>query len=88
MMHPLYDPSKLTDDEILDRLGKAYNYLSQQNALGHAYTADNIQQTIMALETEKEVRFQKMMTDEFNKTNPNELDPIVLGTLEDEQDTQ
>jgi hypothetical protein len=84
MQHPFYDPSKLTDDEILLKLGKCYNYMAAQERLGHDPTVDSIKQVIESLELEKTTRFQKMVNDETTKLNPTMLAPIELGTLETE----
>lgn len=84
MEHPFYDPSKLTDEEILTKLGKCYNYMAVQERLGHDPTVESIKQIADALEVEKTNRFQKMMNDEAIKQNPKMLDPIELGELETE----
>ncbi len=81
-MHPLYDTSTLTDDQIYEKLSKAHGYLAMQEHMGHGPTVDTIQQTIQALEMEKLKRFDKMMEDDIKKTMPNFMDPIELGKLE------
>lgn len=87
-MHNLiFDPAKLTDDQILEKLGKAYQYLSFQENLGHDSAVASITQTIIALDNERISRFQDSIEADIAHTNPNLLDPIELGTIENEQDT-
>lgn len=86
MLHPLFDPSELTDDQLYDKLNKAYQYLSQQELLGHTPTVGSIQQTINALENEKIKRFEAHLAEEAEKHMDDILKPIDLGTIENEQD--
>lgn len=89
MTHPLYDPSELTDDQILTKLGKCYSYIAQQEALGHDPTVESIKKTILALEGERTDRFDRSMREDASKTNATILDPITLGVLDtDEQDKE
>jgi hypothetical protein len=81
-MHPFLDTSKLTDEEIIDRIGKAYNYMNAQAALGHKMTADSIREVIHALEEEKRSRMFKSSLEESKKKNPNSNNPIELGKTE------
>jgi len=81
-MNPFLDVSTLTDEQIIEKLGKAYTYLYDQSKLGHNPTVQSIRVIIRALEEEKEKRYQKMMDDEFKRKNPKDLDPIELGKLQ------
>ena len=81
-MHPFLDVNKLTDEEIIERLGKAYTFLNNQQALGHNPTVHSIREVIQSLEDERQKRMQKMMDDEFKRKNPKDDKPIELGKLE------
>jgi hypothetical protein len=82
-MHPFLDVSKLTDEEIVDRLGKAYVYMNAQVALGHNPTVHSIKEVIQSLEDERKFRLQKTMEEEYNKKYPDAQNPIELGKLEE-----
>lgn len=81
-MHPFIDTSKLTDEEIIDRIGKAYNYMNAQAALGHKMTADSIREVINALEEEKKSRMLKSSLEEAKRKNLSSNNPIELGKIE------
>ena len=78
------DTTKLTDEDILKRLGKAYAYLNYQSGLGHDATVQSIKYVIEALENERAERSQRSFAEEHKKKYVNYLDPIELGTLEDQ----
>lgn len=82
-MHPFLDASKLTDEEIIERLGKAYTYMNEQKELGHSPTVLSIKEVIRSLEEERNTRMQKMIDDEYKRKFPKANDPIELGKLED-----
>ena len=82
-MHPFLDVSKLTDEEIIKRLGKAYVHMNSQVALGHNPTVFSIKEVIQSLEDERRLRMQNRMDDEFKKKYPEDLKPIELGKLDD-----
>ena len=82
-MGPFLDVHKLTDEEIIERLGRAYTYMNAQKVLGHTPTVMSIREVIQMLENERNSRMQKMMDDEFKKKNPYDTKPIELGKLED-----
>ena len=82
-MHPFLNVTKLTDEEIIERLGKAYTHMNYQKMLGHSPTVLSIQEVIQSLEDERHKRMQKMMDDEFKRKYPKDQDPIELGKLED-----
>ena len=63
-MHPLFNPDSLSDDELQDKLGKAYEQLHYQHQLGRQTMLNSIRQTIDALEHEREVRFAKQQAAE------------------------
>lgn len=85
-MHPLLDTTDLTDDQITEKLKKAYQYSAMQGQLGHASAVDSINATITALELEKELRFAKMLNDEAEKQNPNANDPLDVGVMGEVKD--
>jgi len=82
-MHPFLDVSKLSDEEIIERLGKAYTYMNAQVSLGHNPTVFSIKEVIQSLEDERHERQQRTMTEEFKKKYPDENKPIELGKLDD-----
>ena len=81
-MHPFLDVSKLTDEDIIERLGKAYTHMNYQIALGHTPTVRSIKEVIQSLEDERSSRMQKNMADETKKKYPDMDAPIELGKLE------
>lgn len=82
-MHPFLDVSKLTDEEIIEKLGKAYSYMNAQVALGHNPTVHSIKEIIQSLEDERKFRVQKTMDEESKRKYPDADKPIELGKLED-----
>jgi len=82
-MHPFLDVSKLSDEEIINRLGKAYSFMNMQKDLGHSPAVQSIQEVIQSLEDERQLRMQKMMTEEYTKKYPDELKSIEIGKLEE-----
>ena len=81
-MHPFLDVSKLTDEDIIERLSKAHSYLNSQTALGHTPTVQSIKEIIHALEDERKSRMQKIIDEETKKKNTNLNNSIDLGKLE------
>jgi hypothetical protein len=82
-MHPFLNVNKLTDEEIIERLGRAYMFMNAQVALGHSPTVQSIKEVIESLEGERALRMQKMVDDEYKRKFPKANDPIELGKLED-----
>jgi hypothetical protein len=82
-MHPFLDVDKLTDEEIIEKLGKAYLFMNNQVALGHNPTVLSIKEVIQSLEDERNKRMQKMVDEEFKRKFPKANEPIELGKLED-----
>jgi len=82
-MHPFLDVSKLSDEEIIERLGRAYTYMNAQVALGHNPTVFSIKEVIQSLEDERRERQQRTMDEEFKKKYPEINKPIELGKLDD-----
>jgi len=82
-MHPFLDVGKLTDEELIERLGKAYSFMNAQKQLGHVPTVHSIKEVIQSLEEERQNRMRKNMDEEFKRKYPKDLDPITLGKLED-----
>jgi len=81
-MHPFLDVTKLTDEEIIERLGKAYTFMNAQKVLGHMPAVMSIKEVIQSLEDERHNRMQKMMDEEYKRKFPKNNDPIELGKLE------
>lgn len=84
-MHPFLDVSKLTDEEIIERLGKAYLYMNAQVSLGHNPTVHSIKEIIQSLEDERAFRMQKLIDEENKRKFPNDLKPIELGKIDEDQ---
>ncbi len=82
-MHPFLDVSKLPDEEIIERLGRAYTYMNAQKILGHTPAVLSIQDVIQSLEDERFSRMQKLIDTEFKRKFPDADKPIELGKLED-----
>lgn len=83
-MHPFLDVHKLTDEEIIERLGRAYSYMNYQVALGHNPTVHSIKEVIQDLEDERANRMNTQMDNEFKKKYPKANDSIDIGSLEDQ----
>lgn len=82
-MHPFLDVAKLSDEEIIERLGKAYTFMNMQKTLGHSPAVLSIREVIQSLEDEREKRLAKMMDEEYARKFPDANKPIELGKLED-----
>lgn len=82
-MHPFLDVQKLSDEEILNRLGRAYSYMNYQVSAGHNPTVNSIKEVIQTLEDERADRINRSMSAEHAKKYPDILAPIELGKLED-----
>ena len=82
-MHPFLDASKLSDEEIIEKLGKAYLFMNMQKTLGHSAAVTSIQEVVTSLEEERQNRMMRNTGEEFSRKYPDELKPIELGKLED-----
>lgn len=82
MNHPFLDTSVLTDEDILERLGRANMYLNEQIRLGHTPTIESIRGVIHALDEERVFRMQKFISTELKKRSPKDNEPIELGKLD------
>jgi hypothetical protein len=82
-MHPFLEVNKLTDEDIIERLGRAYNFMNAQTALGHSATVQSIREVIQSLEDERQNRMQKITDEEYKRKNPDDKKIIELGKLED-----
>ena len=82
-MHPFLDVAKLTDEEIIERLGRAYTFMNMQKTLGHSPAVLSIREVIQHLEDERAKRMQKMMHDEYSRKFPEANKPIELGKIEE-----
>ena len=81
-MHPFLDVTKLTDEEIIERLGKAYQYMNYQVSLGHNPTVVSIQEVIQDLENERQTRMMKNQDEEYKKKFPEKDAPLEVGTID------
>ena len=82
-MHPFLDVSKLSDEEIIERLGRAYTYMNAQIGLGHNPTVHSIKEVTQDLEDERRERQQRTMDQEFKKKYTDKDKPLEFGKLED-----
>jgi nucleoid-associated protein YejK len=81
-MHPFLDVSKLKDEEIIERLGKAYAYMNYQVALGHNPTVQSIKEVIQSLEDERNLRMTKQMDEEYKRKYPDSQQPLDVGKVD------
>jgi hypothetical protein len=81
-MHPFLDVTKLTDEEIIERLGRAYIFMNMQKSLGHTPAVMSIREVIQSLEDERTKRMDKMIDEEYKRKFPDADKPIELGKLE------
>mgnify|MGYP000154354490 CR=1 FL=1 len=88
-MHPLYNPSALSDDDIQDKLAKCYQALNYQSQFGRQPTMDSIRQVIDSLEYEKERRIYERQKAEQakqkQKAKDSQSDHIELGEVKIEE---
>ena len=82
-MHPFLDVTKLSDEEIIERLGKAYSYMNYQIGLGHNPTVHSVKEVIEDLENERRERMMRQSDAEYDKKFPDKNKPIELGKLDD-----
>ena len=81
-MHPFLDTSKLSNEEIIEKLSKAYSYMNHQVSLGHTPTVTSIQEVIQFLEDERQTRLHKQMDDEYKKKFPDSNAPLDIGKVD------
>jgi hypothetical protein len=81
-MHPFLDVSKLSDEDIIDRLGKAYQYMNYQTSLGHNATVFSIKEVIQDLEDERNQRMMKNQDDEYKKKFPDAKTALEIGKVD------
>jgi nucleoid-associated protein YejK len=81
-MHPFLDSSKLTDEQIIERLGKAYSYMNNQVALGHSPTVQSIKEIIQSLEDERASRMNKQMDEEYKRKYPDSHQSLDVGKVD------
>jgi len=82
-MHPFLDVTKLTDEEIIERLGRAYTQMNYQVSMGHVPTVRSIKEVIVSLEEERRKRMDNIIAEETKKKYPNMNAPLEIGKLED-----
>ncbi len=81
-MHPFLDVSKLKDEEIIERLGKAYQYMNYQVSMGHNATVHSIKEIIQDLEDERNQRMIKNQSIEYAKKFPEKDVPLDVGKVD------
>lgn len=81
-MHPTYDPSKLTDEELLNKLIKLYNMHGTEINAGHDAMVSNIATMINTLEFEKETRTVASIAAELKRKGINLDETIEIGTIQ------
>ena len=82
-MHPFLNVNELSDEEIIERLGRAYIFMNMQKQLGHSPAVLSIREVIQSLEDERKLRFIKTTDEEYNRKFPENNKPIELGNIED-----
>lgn len=81
-MHPFLDVSKLSDEDIIERLGKAYSYMNYQVSVGHNATVQSIKEVIQDLEDERTQRMTKHSDEEYKRKFPDAQKPLELGKVD------
>ena len=88
MHHPFYDPSKLTDNELLE---KHYELVEKQQ---HAFRmnmgglADNISALMYEIKMEQERRLIREEAEYNERNNIDPHEPITLGEIEELDPTE
>jgi hypothetical protein len=94
MFHPLNDFTKLSDDDLIDKINGLYEKISHAESHGFTQMANDIRLTIASMEAEQVRRMgelQKEHDERDRKSNKNYKDPlapITFGEIEgiDDQD--
>lgn len=73
-MHPFLDTSKLTDEELIQKLNQANSFLYMQHSLGHTPTVESIKEVIKSLEAERTTRMSSLAEQAFKKSGNNSID--------------
>jgi len=81
-MHPFLDVSKLSDEQIIEKLGKAYSYMNYQVSQGHTPTVQSIKEVIQSLEDERNIRMTKNMDEEHKRKYPNHHESLEVGKVD------
>lgn len=78
----MIDYSKLTDDELMEKLAKARRYLNQMLGTQHHSLVDSIRTQLYQLEEEQANRIQRIIADNTKKEMLSKgLDPDAPITL-------
>lgn len=83
MEHPLFDPTNLTDDELIDKLQKSREHMGNQSQLGHDYTVESIEGIVRTLEAEQVRRFTVDQNESNADTIKEALKSIDFGKIEE-----
>lgn len=69
MFHPFLDTSKLTEEEIAEKLQKLFRILSQQDTMGHTAMYQDVLKVIQDLELELQKRASDKLIEEEIKNS-------------------
>lgn len=62
-MYPIFDPSKMSDDDLFNKMQEARMYLGHHINLGHDSLVHSMEVTIAVIEEELEARQLKSLAD-------------------------
>jgi len=86
MDHPFLDVTKLTDDQLMDRIQKCYKILSGETAMGHASMVDSARLQLETYQFEWNTRMQTAaLDDKFSKgqEKQDKDGPLEFGVVEE-----
>lgn len=86
MDHPFLDPSKLTDDQLMDRIQKCHRILGGEMAMGHTSVVDSARAALETYQFEYNERMRtRALEDKFKKDEEKqEKDgPLEFGVVEE-----
>lgn len=79
--HELFDPSKMSDNKLLEQLSTLRDRLMHAEQYGHFQMVNQLLTFINILETERETRRDLEFNESFRKKNKTDKD-IILGRIE------
>lgn len=80
--HELFDPSRMTDNDLLEKLSEFRDRITHAEQYGHFQMVHQMRIFIDLIETERESRKNKEMFIGFQKKNKTDKD-IILGRIKD-----
>ena len=87
MHHPFYDPKKLTDNELQDKLYECMEKQSYSANMGMNQLADNIDLIMYEIRMEQEARLIQAENEYNIRNNIDPNAPITLGEIEEHDTT-